>query len=430
MLLNSLTPDEVEIGFLSTHLTSDKVTEALDNGVRDDSFQIDTHAKIWAYLLDRFKEDVNVSVEDIDSAFGVKLKTGLEDSKVWLDEITHRTLVRRAQIALLTGSEGLTKDPQKAIQKLITGLSDLTHPSNSRQSYFDFDAINRFEKYMEKVAKIESGETIGIPTGLSIFDNVGDTWKPGEFVVVQGSLNVGKSWLLIYFAAYAYFYSKAKVLFLSPENTIEDINARLDPVIARFMNYELSNRDIRNGKQNADIYQKYLREIASFGRKDFLVRDSGDKGAFTIDEIISIVREIKPDLCIIDGFHLINNGGKTWENMKSSAEQIKGIGQFLGMTTIAGSQVTRNAVLAAEETPELGQTAYGMGAVEAANRVIALATTRENNDPLTRIFRVPKHRDAQQILERQFLRFDVDRGDIRQVTPFELFEESEGIDWS
>jgi len=343
------------------------------------------------------------------------LKENLEDSDVYLTELSLRTVSKRAQIALLTLSDKLSIDPLNTIQKLILALSDLHRPVNTRQSFFDADALARFEDYLQKRIKIDNGESIGIPTGLGVFDKKGDTWKPGEVVGVYGPLNTGKSWLLIYFAAYAYYYSNAKVLFMSPENTISDINARLDPVIGRFMGYTLSNRGIRNGTQEPKAYEKYLREIAAKGRKDFIIRDSGDKGAFTIDDITSLMREYKPDLVFVDGFHLISNGGKTWENMKSSAEQIKGLAQYQGCTVIAGSQVKREAVLAADETAELGQEAYGMGLSEAANRVISLAAKRGVKDQ--RIFRVVKHRDGEQILTKQYLHFDVDTGNIFQIMP-------------
>ena len=424
--LNNIDPLELELCFISSHLSPEKIIEALSVGIKDDSFQIDEHAKIWNYLTERFKQNEKTSIEDIKSIFDVELMVGLEDSSVWLNELITRTLSRRARITLISHSDLIDKDPAKAIHNIVTDLNDLHHPSSTRQSYFDGDALSRYDLYLEKLNKINSGEVIGIPTGLPCFDLTGDTWKPGEVIAVQGPLNIGKSWLLIYFAAYAYYYSNCKVLFLSPENTISDINARLDPVIGRFMGYKLSNRGIRNGAQDPSEYSSYLKKLAAFDRKDFIVRDSGDKGAFNIDEILAVIREYKPQLTIIDGFHLINNGGKTWENMKESAEQIKGLAQYQGMTVIAGSQVTRSAVLASDETPELGQSAYGMGLVEAANRVIVMAEKRD--DKKQRIFKVPKYRDGEQILQRKLLNFDVDSGDIHEIT-IEVDHETGSIAW-
>jgi hypothetical protein len=49
-----------------------------------------------------------------------------------------------------------------------------------------------------------------------------------------------------------------------------------------------------------------------------------------------------------------------------------------------------------------------MGFLEASNKVISLAEKR--GDPLQRVWTLPKNRDGYRITDRQYLRFDIDRG--------------------
>jgi len=211
------------------------------------------------------------------------------------------------------------------------------------------------------------------------------------------------------------------VLFLSPESTNFEIEARMDAILGRFMGYEISNRAIMKGFIDDELYSKYLKEVMLSGRKDWKTRDSGDRGVFTLSDIEAQAREFRPDILAIDGFHLIKGLGSSWENMKAAAESIKGLAQHLGMVVIAGSQAQREAAMAIDDTQELGQVAYGMGLVETANRVITLV--EKKGDQQQRVFKVPKMRGGEKILNRRYLKFNVDVGEIYELNP-EIDEET------
>lgn len=241
------------------------------------------------------------------------------------------------------------------------------------------------------------------------------------FLAGKAMIPTHNSWFLAKCGAYAYMKHHKRVVFLSPESTIADVEARLEPIFARLMIEEglldtkdvLSNRDIRNLSINPDLYRRFHTVLAGFDRSDWITRDSGDAGIFTVPDIIAAAREYRPDMLIIDGFHLIRGSGKSWETMKEAAEALKGLAQDMGLVVLGGTQAQRDAVVAADDAPGMGQTAYGMALVEAANRVISLGPVSNRHD--RRMFKVPKFRDGAKILERQYLQFDVDTGDIRQL---------------
>lgn len=406
----TITPEELERAVLGSFTTHEAVRAAETAGICDDSFQVEEHVQAWQYILQRAQRGTVPTRGDVARATGVQLPGDVVDTETFLEELIRRTQARQARRVLSTTVPNLSADPMATVRELISGLNDVGHGYVGHTHFWDRDARERFERIMRRRDAHERGEVIGIPTGLQIFDEAGNGWQPGELVGILGQLNVGKSWLLLYFAAVAYFRAGKKVLVLSPESTIDDIEMRMDTLIGRMMGYELSNDAIRRGAIDPELYGRFIVELEELGNERLIVRDSGDRGSFQLDDVLGHAREHRPDLLCIDGFHLIEGVGKSWENMKAAAMQIKGLAQFQGMAVIAGSQVQREALIAQDDTPEIGQAAYGLGLMETANRVITLAERR--GDQYQRIFKVPKNRDGRKVTKRQYLRFDADLGDI------------------
>lgn len=410
-------PEEIELFVLSAMSTADAVLKAAASGIRDTSWQIESHGRAWDYLFNRAKVGEAATRNDVYGAVGVELMSDVSDSEIFLEELIRRTVHREATQHIISRMDELNgNNPQKAVELLIGDLADIAKSAASHTSYVDTDAMLRVDRMIARSAIKEAGGVIGIRSGLPALDDAGLNWRPGEAVAIQGPLNVGKSTLLLWFCAYAYHFDDRKVLFLTPESTIDEVEDRLDPMLARFRGYSLSNQRIRNGLEDLETYRRYAQELAETGRKGFIIRDSGDSGTFSIADILQQAREHRPDILAIDGVHLIAGGGKTWENMKQAAEALKGLAQHMGLVIIGGTQVTRDAVMAEGDVADLGQSAYGMAFLEAANKVISLA--EKKGDPMQRIWKLMKNRGGPKILSKQYLRFDVDSGDIGELGVF------------
>ena len=408
------TPAELELVALSSLMTADAVRAARDAGVNDMSFQVDEYVSAWEYMVARADKGQDATAADVLAVCGVVLREGVTDVDTLVEELVIQSVDRQMrQLSVRYFEQDM--DPRARARAMAGELSALvTGTARGHERFFDTDTGARFEKVLARTQALERGETIGWPTGLAVLDNDGDTWKPGEFVLVLAAPNVGKSFLLLMMAAYAYWHADARVLFLSPESTVSDVEDRLDPIIARYMGFTpMSNKALRRGRVDMDEYGAYLTALEERGKSRFIIRDSGDAGVFTVSSIVALAREHRPDILVVDGFHLVRGEGKSWEAMKEASEDIKGVVMDMGAVALVGSQVNRDAVLAPDDVPTGGDAAYGMAAYETANRVISMATVRSRKQE--RVFKLIKHRDGEIITERQYLHFDVDSGDIRQI---------------
>lgn len=406
-------PEQVEAAFLASHCSIEAVTAALEAGIDSVSFQIPENQAAWQYLVDKVRKAEAPSVGDLVAAFDVDLPPDVADAEMWRDSLRLLTVQRKINLTLVDLIPQLAGDPERVLRLLKEKLETIGSPNLSRTEYYDFDVSKRLARMQEAIRLNAEGVGTGIPTGMAKLDDAGEQFLPGDLIAVLGKLNAGKSFLIINMAAHAW-RAGFKVLFLSPESTVDDIEARLDPILARDLGYSFTNKSIRTGKVDFEEWEAYLIQLEALGRKDLIIKDSGDRGGFTLPDIRSYVAEYSPDLLVIDGFHLIGGMGASWENMMQAAGSLKGMAQHRRMVVIAGSQLQRSAVIGNDDTSELGQSAYGMALEETANKVISIADKK--GDPLTRIWRLIKNRDGEKILERQFMRFDVDNGFIGSMT--------------
>lgn len=417
------TPEEVEIGALSSLLMVEgKVHLASDMGVDKDSFQIEDHALAWDYILERANAGKVVSVADVMLATDVQLIEGVTDDETFIPVLVEASQYRKS-LVLVRGYITETDADLRAIgaiggslSELIGSLNDITTHVGANQSSFDTDIDARLEALIAGSQSLIAGKATGIPTGIPAFDDIGNLMQPGELIAIQGATNVGKSWFLDWICTNGY-RAGYNVLYLTPESSVRDIELRTDVILAHAYGFDLSNRKLRNFTEDIEEYTRYVEYVKSLGRENgWITRDSGEMGSLTIQDIISLTREHRPDILAIDGFHLIAGKGSSWESMKEAATAIKGLTQSMGIVTLASSQAQRSASIAIDSAPTTGEAAYGMALNEAANRVISLAKATAQGT--NRIFTVPKFRDGEVIFKPQPLLFDVDKG---RIGPLNMF---------
>jgi replicative DNA helicase len=266
----------------------------------------------------------------------------------------------------------------------------------------------------ERKDKITKGLQIGLKTGLSFFDDNMIGWLPGNLIAIIGRPGIGKSWLLMYLACFAYYFGGARVAYLSPEMAIPEVEDRWDTIKSAFEGEGFSNESLTSGKVNLPKYKKYLESTSK--RNDWVTLDSNEGKAFSLASAQSIVDEFQPDLVCVDGLILMDSGnagdGESWEAMRKLAYGLKNIAQNNKIVIMAASQAGRNA---AGAMPELHQIYGGDALAQAADVAIMVSDVAEAGneaEAFTRYITIPKRRSGKTFAKKMKLRFNVDRGSI------------------
>ena len=419
-------PIDLEVRLLSSIETEEDVTYCQREGVTRETFiegdeDVD-HAAVYEYILRHAQENSGQlpTAEDLRTLLGFK-STGVGDLKSYVALARRREVGRKALRFLQTNIQRLdTDDPVDAIADIAAEFSGLKSETGQVISYLDKDALERLDDFDEARELVKAGKMIGIPTGLSTFDNQYLGFKPGELVVVIGGTGVGKSWLLMYMAAVAH-KNGYRIFLVSPELTIKEQGKRFDPIRAHLDDITLSNQDIITGQGKRTVYKSWLEELSK--ERSFPGVDRSDTGQwFTFSDIWRMTVENKPDMLIVDGLHLIagdaRSGAKQgWEILKTGVDMLKALAQQERIVVLGAHQPTRDAsAKGATIPPSLSQIAYGFSVAQSSDRVISMSY--DSDSELHRLYRVVKLREGKAIPEARRLYFNVDKGQINEV-PYE-----------
>ena len=331
-----------------------------------------------------------------------------DERKYLVDKLIQSECKRKAINILNKGSDLLLQDTYSGIDFIVSKLSSIRKPYSYSKSYTDKDAMSRLDSLIDRKDKISKGITIGLRTGFSIFDDKLIGWFPGNLISLIGRLGMGKSWLSLYISCSAYLDNK-RVIYLSPEMTVQEVELRWDTLMSHFYNYQFSNEELSLGKTNAKEYKKWLLEAAK--RSDWLTMDSCYGKPFTISAIESIIEDFFPDLLCVDGFLELRSEGnkldKGWEVMLDIAYGLKAIAQNKKIVVLTTVQASRAA---AGNMPELHQV-YGGDAISQASDIV-LTLTEDEKKPFVRYISIPKRRSGKTYNKKFEINFDVDHGKI------------------
>lgn len=316
----------------------------------------------------------------LKSQFGVELED-VEDVPFYIAELKRRELGRNVHRVLERGIDLLGEEggAETASAYLLAELARVRHVKRVTRSVTDGDALTRFDKYIERREQVRQGSTIGLRTGLSCFDADQVGLKPGNLLGIVGNTNVGKSWLLMHIATTAYAESGARVLFISPEMTVEEVEARWDTLMGRLCGVELSNIGLARGRGvNEDAYKRFVEAVRE--RKDWITCEASDLGgSFTLSAIEDLIIQTRPDVVAVDGLPLLVAEGAPraaqWEQLAATSKGLKNLAKSYRTVMIVTNQATREAE--GRESMRLRDTGYSYAFVQNCDQVIMISTPTE-----------------------------------------------------
>jgi replicative DNA helicase len=199
------------------------------------------------------------------------------------------------------------RDVKKQKELTEDYLSYLTKFDIYRESYGSEDFINlSWDKYQYNKSLKESGEAIGVTTGWPELDEILNFLQPGNLYVLSGRRNLGKSYILARMVMKA-LISRRRVLFVTMEMTAEEM---ADRMVALHLGVDPS--DILHGRLSLQDEQRF--EVTKDEYSQYPLKVIGGNLDKSLIELISEVKEYRPDVVFIDGSYMLKEENKYLRN--------------------------------------------------------------------------------------------------------------------
>jgi len=230
----------------------------------------------------------------------------------------HNTLGTKLNDARVSLNEGTPAD------EVLAEMTELVHALHLDEAGGKVVNFKEDAHDLLKAGYLESwdGENTGVPTGWPSLDKKMGGLKPGDFMSLIGRPAAGKTYLLLYMALYGWKHFGYRPLFISMEMSPLLISQRLAAMDLGMPITPIKNFDL-DTKQKEKVFSG-LKQLTTMDRPDFYVVD-GNLTA-TVDEILTLVRELKPDVVFVDGAYLMSHPNKRlskWDRISDNAEWLK-----------------------------------------------------------------------------------------------------------
>lgn len=360
----------------------------------------------------------------------------------WLGEYQRLRMVHAQYQAWERWKKDVQDDPEAAGVNVVNAIQNIGYHNVSVAHPLDSTIRQRFEAYMERQQRqAENGrEYIGIRTGFLLIDETRLGWQPGEMIGILARPTVGKSWTLMRAGVIAWL-TGSKVLFVSPEMSNQEVEGRVDALLAGFNGLPISQQALATGEPGHDESYRKLVELVerrSKGQERWHTIDEG----LTLTELESQINFYRPDLVLIDGITLMKPESReqgTVEFLSRYSNGIKRLATAYDCAIMVTNQVINKRRGSRKDTdvaqgrgddwlmPSLNDSYYSDAFVQACSTVITMAPDRETKYLRWYSFRKTRNRDLPEVSRMAFI-WDVDSGRIIDVANLgtdykRLFEE-------
>lgn len=177
----------------------------------------------------------------------------------------------------------------------------------SKKVIKDISAGGDIECELEKEAKV-------FTWGTQLLDRKITPIQDHHFIILAGGTGAGKT-AFSFDVAMKNANEGKRVLFLSLEMSEKEIYVRVARTKAAISKAEWRERD-KIAAHKKDKYRKVFNEIQ--GNKNVLLKGFPHGVEATVDNILSLIEELNPDLTIIDNFDLVKKDGNLSEYLEQN----------------------------------------------------------------------------------------------------------------
>lgn len=270
----------------------------------------------------------------IEVALGVslpELPTG--DPLYWASEVHNRSLstrsVKIASAIVKDCGDGDLSNIVKMLDRLKQDFIDRNQSSN----IIPLKMVA--EEVLERHDKLQASPDLpGITFGMSYLDSVSGGCQSGDFIVIVGRPESGKTFLMLNMAMHAHIAGKNVVWVVTEMTSIQYATRLLA------LRTSLNSNRIRWGKLSTIVGRKKLvQEIDKLRGEDtgFHFIQSGLSS--DIGRVISDIRACKPDIVYVDAAYLLQVSSRSrYERVSDGADMLKGMAQELKVPVVASYQ--------------------------------------------------------------------------------------------
>lgn len=260
----------------------------------------------------------------------------------------------KLKIELLILAQNITlmaeKDPEAAVAE-ITGESAKFRGLIEISS--DLSMASAYEVLLNNYEAVQkSGGLLGISYPWAILNDDTQGMQPGQFLVIYGRPGSMKSWLGIIIGVHAYIRSRRRVLFYTREMSKTMVAQRTAAAITL-----VDHSQFKSGKLQPEIKDYVFgilkglladeKAVGSVGERQPCFTIVHDKGNGGIGWLQSKIKEVDPDLVIVDGMYLMKDdrSGKRdadWKSIMHISQDLKITAQQFNIPLIAITQANRS----------------------------------------------------------------------------------------
>jgi replicative DNA helicase len=392
---------------LISSITNEKIFgDIIIRGVSSEDFIM--HTEVFSFIQTYYNKYNAIPAKAvIETSFpGFTYIDGVKEDEVKFlcDEVIKSAAKRKAIVMINETVELMPTDTYGAIDSLVARLTGIRKTAAYCRAFADADALKRYDKVISNKDRVKKGITVGIKTGISLFDEKYIGWQPGNLVGIVSRLKVGKSWLALYLGCQAYKSGK-RVLFLSPEMGVDEVHLRWDTLMGKLNGYDFMNTKLQTGDVNFKSYKGWLEQVSE--RKDWLTLDSVNGKKFNLVNINGLINEFSPDLVVMDGIALMDVAGtESWQKVMDISYGLKALAQNHKIVIVATNQVNRSVGMDEMPTPE--QVAFGDTFMQACD--VGIFIQQKVNHPDVRFITIPIRRNGKAINTPVQIQFEVNNG--------------------
>ncbi len=257
-----------------------------------------------------------------------------------------------------------SEEKQQRAEKLISDIADSV--SDEKNVTTAYDAVKDTIMHMDKIASLEDGELLGLPTGLPSLDDILMGLKGGEFIVVAGRPSMGKSAFaenIMRFSAKQKKHIRFQTMEMKPHELVQrGIAAEA----------EIDFGKIQRAEMNDSEWGLFSSAGATYAEFNIVF----DEDYITVDKIAARARAQKRktglDLLVIDHLGLIPKDEKTNEATAISriTGSLKRLAMELNIPVIALSQLNRKVEDRQDKRPMMSDLRDSGSIEQDANMVL------------------------------------------------------------